>query len=134
MLDARRTRSTRLTARLCLACGYRGRELQGEEGELTIRCPVCGEDLYSRRARSYAEMEGIEVAPDTPTSDPSAPIDSDFDPMNDPRPTGSAAVAISASLRSPKGRAAVRILAAMLVSALLVGVGVAVVLAFGLSF
>ena len=59
MLGARRTTSTWLTARTCLRCGYRGNELQGERGLRVVRCPVCEEDLYARRARSYAEMEGL---------------------------------------------------------------------------
>lgn len=45
--------------RFCPRCGYRGNELQGSRGGLVIACPNCREDLYSRPARSYLEMEGF---------------------------------------------------------------------------
>lgn len=45
---------------MCLDCGYRGRELQGERILVTFTCPSCQADLYARPARSYAEMEGLE--------------------------------------------------------------------------
>jgi len=52
-----------LARKTCLACGYHGRELQGERGRLTFSCPSCGDDLYARPPRSYAEMEGITPTP-----------------------------------------------------------------------
>lgn len=66
---------------MCLACGHRGRHLQGEKGLITFQCPNCGADLYSRPPRSYAELEGF-VAPvvrriavsDLPRRQISAPI------------------------------------------------------------
>lgn len=48
-----------LTDRCCLTCGFRGRELQGRRGADRLTCPQCRQDLYSRPARSYAEMEGL---------------------------------------------------------------------------
>lgn len=47
--------------KMCLACGYRGRILQGERGLITFQCPSCGCDLYARPPRSYAELEGFVV-------------------------------------------------------------------------
>ncbi len=47
---------------MCLSCGYRGPDLQGERAIEVLRCPDCGEDLYSRPARSYHEMEGFVEA------------------------------------------------------------------------
>lgn len=44
---------------MCLSCGYRGRHIQGQRGLITFQCPSCGEDLYARPPRSYAEMEGF---------------------------------------------------------------------------
>lgn len=55
---------TDLERKMCLACGHRGRHLQGEKGLITFQCPNCGADLYSRPPRSYAELEGF-VAPVT---------------------------------------------------------------------
>jgi hypothetical protein len=49
-----------LQTRECLRCGYRGPELQSERPEPPLICPACGEDLYSRPPRSYAELEGLE--------------------------------------------------------------------------
>lgn len=46
--------------RLCLSCGYRGPELQGDSGVFV--CPSCGTDLYARPPRSYAELEGLDQA------------------------------------------------------------------------
>lgn len=43
---------------MCLSCGYTGDELQSPESE-PLRCPECGEDLYTRPPRSYAELEGL---------------------------------------------------------------------------
>jgi len=51
--------SAKLKRRRCLYCGYDGRILQGERREHTWLCPRCGEDLYARPPRSYAEMEGL---------------------------------------------------------------------------
>ena len=45
--------------RMCLHCGYRGRELQGDRSQLVFQCPSCRGDLYARPARTYAEMEGL---------------------------------------------------------------------------
>lgn len=58
----RRGPESRLDERLCPACGYRGPDLQGERSIAVLRCPDCGEDLYSRPARSYHEMEGFVEA------------------------------------------------------------------------
>lgn len=44
---------------MCLGCGFDGRELQGERGRFTFVCPCCGEDLYARPPRSYAQLEGL---------------------------------------------------------------------------
>lgn len=55
----RRGPASRLDERMCLSCGYRGPDLQGERGTVVLQCPDCGEDLYSRPARSYHEMEGF---------------------------------------------------------------------------
>lgn len=52
-------RSPRLAERFCPRCGYRGAELQGPRGVSVFVCNACGEDLYSRPARSYLEMEGL---------------------------------------------------------------------------
>jgi hypothetical protein len=52
----------RLQARACLRCGYRGPELQGDQGERTYTCPACAEDLYTRPPRSYVELEGLDEA------------------------------------------------------------------------
>lgn len=50
----------------CVRCGYVSGELQAtrtSEGVLVasalLRCPRCDQDLYTRPARSYAEMEGF---------------------------------------------------------------------------
>lgn len=52
--------SSRVHRRLCLSCGYDGPALQGHRAEATYVCPNCGEDLYARPPRSYAEMEGFD--------------------------------------------------------------------------
>jgi predicted RNA-binding Zn-ribbon protein involved in translation (DUF1610 family) len=52
----------RFQLRTCLRCGYCGPELQSDRGERTFACPACGEDLYARPARSYAELEGLDEA------------------------------------------------------------------------
>jgi len=51
-----------LERRVCLTCGYRGAELQREGSAAAFVCPRCGQDLYTRPARSYAEMEGLSIA------------------------------------------------------------------------
>ena len=52
--------STRLHRKVCLSCGYDGNAIQGHRAESTYACPNCGEDLYARPPRSYAELEGLE--------------------------------------------------------------------------
>lgn len=81
-------KASEASQRRCLRCGHAGAELQrrsaGAEGGLgggmlgrpggrarradeaagvvdgvVLRCPVCGEDLYARPPRSYAELEGL---------------------------------------------------------------------------
>lgn len=52
-----------MLAKTCLACGYRGPALEGPERAL--RCPSCGEDLYARPPKSYAELEGFLPSDDT---------------------------------------------------------------------
>lgn len=59
-----------LTDRCCLTCGYRGRELQGRRGQERLVCPQCRQDLYSRPARTYAEMEGLAQPCPRATSEP----------------------------------------------------------------
>lgn len=51
----------RVHAKLCLACGYDGPELQEHAPDETFECPRCGADLYARPARSYAELEGLDL-------------------------------------------------------------------------
>lgn len=53
---------SRLMVRMCPRCGYDGAEMQGEAGRRRYECPLCRGDLYTRPPRSYAEMEGLEVA------------------------------------------------------------------------
>lgn len=48
-----------LQTRVCVGCGYRGKELQSDLRALKYECPVCGEDLYARPPRSYWEMEAL---------------------------------------------------------------------------
>lgn len=56
-------RRASITDRMCLACGYRGPELQPADTDGCVpgvfECPCCRADLYARPARSYAEMEGL---------------------------------------------------------------------------
>ncbi|MGE3109608.1 MAG: hypothetical protein AB7G11_12700 [Phycisphaerales bacterium] len=59
MAALRESRADRLHARMCLSCGYQGRELQQRDEASAYSCPFCGADLYARPARSYAEMEGL---------------------------------------------------------------------------
>ena len=73
--------SDRLYARRCLRCGHEGEELQRDGAMRVFDCPACGEDLYARPPRSYAEMEGLvtgasdgcaDVAPARSTAAPAA--------------------------------------------------------------
>ncbi len=50
---------TRLQRRICVACGYDGPEIDGDLGEVSFRCPGCGEDIYARPPMTYLEMEGF---------------------------------------------------------------------------
>lgn len=61
MLAQHRTQTTQrsLTTRLCLRCGHDGDELQPDAPWPVYVCPCCGEDLYARPAKSYAELELI---------------------------------------------------------------------------
>jgi predicted RNA-binding Zn-ribbon protein involved in translation (DUF1610 family) len=52
--------SSRVHRKVCLACGYDGNAIQGHRAESTYACPNCGEDLYARPPRSYAELEGLD--------------------------------------------------------------------------
>jgi predicted RNA-binding Zn-ribbon protein involved in translation (DUF1610 family) len=61
MARTQATSATWLTRRMCLACGYDGRELQGDRGEVTFNCPSCGCDLYVRPPQSYAQLEGLST-------------------------------------------------------------------------
>lgn len=54
LLPARQTR------RMCLHCGYRGRELQGPGWDRVAHCPSCDGDLYTRAPMTYAQMEGLD--------------------------------------------------------------------------
>ena len=59
VIDGCHRSGSRLSERpLLLTCGYRGRELQGRRGQERLACPRCCQDLYTRPARTYAEMEG----------------------------------------------------------------------------
>ncbi len=59
MAYVRQETADRLRQRVCLACGYRGPEVQPGFPEDVFVCPACGCDLYARPPRSYAEMEDI---------------------------------------------------------------------------
>ena len=61
MRTAKRKVPARLRTRTCLSCGYDGPSLQGHRGKVTFLCPCCGQDLYARPPRSYAEMEGLKT-------------------------------------------------------------------------
>jgi predicted RNA-binding Zn-ribbon protein involved in translation (DUF1610 family) len=54
------TTPSRKQLKTCLNCGHDGPELQGERGHALFVCPCCGQDLYARPPRSYAEMEGLD--------------------------------------------------------------------------
>lgn len=69
----RRSFPSRIDARMCLSCGYRGEELQSPIGDI-VRCPECGEDLYSRPPRSYAELEGFADPEDPPAVRTPGPV------------------------------------------------------------
>lgn len=63
MAHVRQETADRLRQRVCLACGYRGPEVQlGHTADVFV-CPACGCDLYARPPRSYVEMEQIGSAP-----------------------------------------------------------------------
>jgi predicted RNA-binding Zn-ribbon protein involved in translation (DUF1610 family) len=61
MPNVRVVSTSPLVQRSCLCCGYRGDELQVSGERAAYRCPNCGQDLYARPPRSYAEMEGLQV-------------------------------------------------------------------------
>lgn len=134
MLGARHTHGAWMTTRVCLDCGYRGRELQNDAADAPIRCPICGADLYSRRARSYAEMEGIEIEPDALHR----PLVESFDPMVDPiveHERSARGSRIIASLRrSRTARISLQCAVALLASAVLVGLGALLGMTLGLTF
>ncbi len=50
---------TWLHRKMCLSCGFDGKELQGDRDQRTFCCPSCGSDLYARPPKSYAAMEGL---------------------------------------------------------------------------
>lgn len=50
---------TWLHRKMCLSCGFDGKEIQGDREPCTFSCPSCGSDLYARPPRSYAAMEGF---------------------------------------------------------------------------
>lgn len=64
-------RTRRVHTRLCLRCGHDGPELQADPGDAPLTCPRCGQDLYERPARSYAELEAIDDIPAPPPPRPS---------------------------------------------------------------
>jgi predicted RNA-binding Zn-ribbon protein involved in translation (DUF1610 family) len=74
---ARVASTSPLLQRACLRCGYRGLELQRLDETAAYRCPACGQDLYARPPRSYAEMEGLPVAlpaPERPSPAAARPL------------------------------------------------------------
>lgn len=68
MAHVRQETADRLRQRVCLACGYRGPEVQQGYPADVFVCPSCGCDLYARPPRSYAEMEQIGAAPRMPVT------------------------------------------------------------------
>ena len=42
-----------------MSCGYDGPEIKGDLGEVSFRCPGCGQDIYARPPMTYLEMEGF---------------------------------------------------------------------------
>lgn len=57
------TLPARQTRRMCLHCGYRGRELQVPGWDRVAHCPGCDGDLYTRAPMTYAQMEGLDEIP-----------------------------------------------------------------------
>ncbi|GAB4516286.1 MAG: hypothetical protein Tsb0013_20890 [Phycisphaerales bacterium] len=55
--------SRRLTRRRCVACGCEHPSFAAPIERRPSWCPSCGEDLYARPPRSYAEMEGLAQFP-----------------------------------------------------------------------
>lgn len=53
------TLDSELFVRRCVRCGHSGDAMLS----IAPACPRCGCDLRRRPARSYAEMEGLDVAP-----------------------------------------------------------------------
>lgn len=72
MSSVRHDTADRLRQRICLACGYRGPEVQQGFPIEVFVCPACACDLYARPPRSYAEMEGVDFLPATSPQAPSA--------------------------------------------------------------
>ena len=68
MAHVRQETADRLRQRVCLACGYRGPEMQPGHPADVFVCPSCGCDLYARPPRSYAEMEQIGAGPRVPVA------------------------------------------------------------------
>jgi predicted RNA-binding Zn-ribbon protein involved in translation (DUF1610 family) len=60
MRIARERTRVQASVLMCLSCGYDGAEVQHDG---TWICPNCGQDLYERPPMSYAEMEGLDLAP-----------------------------------------------------------------------
>ncbi|MEM8835974.1 MAG: hypothetical protein AAGD00_09160 [Planctomycetota bacterium] len=52
---------------------------------MTFTCPACGEDLYARPARSYAELEGLLDPPARRTVDAHTRCAIDRSPEPQPR-------------------------------------------------
>jgi hypothetical protein len=66
MATMRSTLPARQTRRMCLHCGYGGRELQSPGWDRVAHCPCCDGDLYTRTPLSYAQMEGLdEMGPES---------------------------------------------------------------------
>jgi hypothetical protein len=68
MASVRHDTADRLRQRICLACGYRGPEVQQGFPIEVFVCPACACDLYARPPRSYAEMEGVGAANESDAS------------------------------------------------------------------
>jgi hypothetical protein len=60
--------------RLCLTCGFDGPPLQHYREDAPEACPNCGEDLYARPPRSYAELEGLDEAFEIDPTDRGEPL------------------------------------------------------------
>ncbi len=53
-----------LRVRRCLSCGHAAEAFQSPVFAGPYACPECGDDLYARPPRSYAELEGfVDAAP-----------------------------------------------------------------------